>query len=245
MFKFKRKIRNSASNNKRAELLTAGQPFAYQEAYKALRTNIRFMTLGGKLKKLVVTSAIPGEGKSTFTINLAKTLADTGLKVLVIDADLRNPSIHKYLRVRQSLAPGLSALLTTSHAIEKSIGRLEEFGFDIILSGQIPPNPAELLGSDKMAEILNYLEVKYDYIICDAPPVSVVTDAAELSQSADGVIMVVAQKMATQQQVLSAKANLEKVGANILGAVLNDFDVSLSNQASDEYSYYYSYKAKA
>ena len=241
---FKRKSKNTASKNKRAQLLTDKQPFAYTEAYKALRTNMRFMTMGGKLKKIVVTSAIPGEGKSTFAINLAKTLADTGLKVIVIDADLRNPSIHRYLRVRQSVAPGLSALITDNQALSSSIGRVSAFNFDIILSGQIPPNPAELLGSEKMSDILSELEKEYDYVICDAPPVSVVTDAAELSQSADGVIMVVSQSYATFEQVQSAKANLEKVNANILGAVLNNFDASLSNKAGEEYNYYYSYGGK-
>lgn len=240
MVRRKKRNKNIASRHHTAELLTKDQPFAYTEAYKALRTNLRFLAMGDKLKSIVVTSAIPGEGKTVFSINLAKTLADTGLKVLLVDTDLRNPSVHRFLGIRQSVAPGLSSLITDNTPIERSIGHLVEFKFDVILSGEIPPNPAELLGSRKMSEILKYLETKYDYIICDTPPVSVVTDAAELSQSADGVIMLVSQGMAAQQQVLNAKANLEKVGANILGAVLNNFDVSLSNQsATGDYNYHY------
>lgn len=240
MFNFKKISRNSASKNKTAQLLFKNQPFAYHEAYKALRTNLKFLSFGGELKKLVITSAIPYEGKSTFAINLAKTLADSGLKVIVVDADLRNPSIHRYLRIRQSNLPGLSSLLTGEETIDKAIGHLKEFNIDVIMSGQRPPNPAELLGNPKMASILEYLETKYDYVICDTPPVSFVTDAAELSQHCDGVIMVVGQGLATQDQVLAAKSNLDKVKANIIGAVLNNYDASLNHKAvSSDYGYYY------
>ena len=225
---------------KQAELLSDKQPFAYTESYKALRTNLKFMTMGGKLKKIVVTSAIPGEGKSTFSLNLAITLAETGMKVLIVDGDMRNPSVHRYLRLRQTDIPGLSSLLSGEEFAEKSVGFLEKYNLDLILSGQIPPNPAELLGTGKLKEILEKLELNYDYIIVDAPPVSIVTDAAEIAQACDGVILVVAQKMATQEQVLRARANLDKVNANILGVVLNNYDMTKNNK-SDSNAYKYGY----
>ena len=226
--------------HKKTQLITDQQPFAFVESYKALRTNLKFMTMGGKLKKIVVTSAIPGEGKTTFSLNLAITLAETGMRVLIVDGDMRNPSVHRYLRLRQTDIPGLSSLLSGEELVEKSIGHLEKYKLDLILSGQIPPNPAELLGTPRLKEILTKLEVNYDYIIVDAPPVSVVTDAAEIAQACDGTILVVGQKMATQEQVLKAKANLDKVNANILGVVLNNYDMSKANKSgSDGYSYYY------
>ena len=240
MFKLKKKKKTI---KKQTELLTEKQPFAYTESYKALRTNLKFMTMGGKHKKIVVTSAIPGEGKSTFSLNLAITLAETGMRVLIVDGDMRNPSVHRYLRLRQTDIPGLSSLLSGEEMVEKSIGHLDKFNLDLILSGQIPPNPAELLGTGKLKEILEKLEVNYDYIIVDAPPVSIVTDAAEIAQACDGTILVVGQKMATQEQVLKAKANLDQVNANILGVVLNNYDMTKNNKSTgDGYNYgYYKY----
>lgn len=241
MLKFKPKNKSKKNTiHKKAQLISDKQPFAFTESYKALRTNLKFMTMGGKHKKIVVTSAIPGEGKSTFSLNLAITLAETGMKVLLVDGDMRNPSVHRYLRLRQTDIPGLSSLLSGEELVEKSIGHLEKYNLHLILSGQIPPNPAELLGTSRLNEILKKLEVNYDYIIVDAPPVSVVTDAAEIAQACDGTILVVGQKMSTQDQVLKAKANLDKVNANILGVVLNNFDMSKANKSgSNSYSYYY------
>lgn len=245
MFRKNKKLVNVATKAATSELLDGSQPFAYTEAYKSLRTNLRFMTMGGELKKIVVTSAVPGEGKTTVSINLAKTLADTGAKVLLIDADLRNPVVHKYLRIRQPNVPGLSSLIVSDMRIKDAIGHLVKYNFHLILAGEIPPNPAELLGSKRMSFILEELEKEYDYIICDSPPVSIVTDAAVLSQSADGVIMVIGQGKSTHDQALRAKANLEKVNANILGAILNDYDASLSNSSVvSEYSYYYGRDSK-
>ena len=225
--------------SKTSEIVSDGQPFAYREAYKAMRTNFNFATLDGKLKTILITSSIPGEGKSTFSINLAISLIESGKKVLLIDADLRNPSIHRYLRIRQQQLQGLSNLLSTGNLPKDAIGHLERYNIDILLSGTIPPNPVELLSKSNFADIIKSVENEYDYIIIDAPPVGVVTDAAVLSKFADGVIMVVGQGLAKQQQIDKAKTSLENVKANVIGAVLNNYDASIDNKNANIESYYY------
>ena len=193
-------------------LMNKNTPFQYQEAYKSLRTNLNFMAMGKACKKLIFTSAIPGEGKSSVALNLAVSLAETGSRVLVIDCDLRKPVIHRYLKIDNSA-----------------------------YADAIPPNPVELLGSPRMKNLIDELDKHYEYIIFDTPPVSVVTDAAVLSQYADGVILVVRQNYATFDEVGLAKKNLDAVNANILGAVLNGFDTK-STEKKNGYYYNYSYE---
>lgn len=225
--------------SKTSEIVSDDQPFAYREAYKAMRTNFSFATLDGKLKTILITSAIPGEGKSTYAINLAISLVESGKKVLLIDADLRNPSIHRYLRIRQQQLQGLSNLLSTGKLPRDAIGHLEKYNIDILLSGSIPPNPVELLSKSNFADIIKSVEKDYDYIIIDTAPVGVVTDAAVLSQFVDGVIMVVGQGLANQQQINKARTSLENVKANVIGAVLNNYDVSIDNKNTNLETYYY------
>lgn len=233
--------RNTKHNkiSKASEIISNEQPFAYREAYKAMRTNFNFATLDGKMKTILVTSAIPGEGKSTFSINLAISLVESGKKVLLIDADLRNPSIHRYLRIRQQQLQGLSNLLSTGKLPKDAIGHLEKYNIDILLSGSIPPNPVELLSKSNLGDILQSVEKDYDYIIIDTAPVGVVTDAAVLSQFVDGVVLVVGQGLANQQQITKAKTSLANVKANVIGAVLNNYDVGIDNKNADIETYYY------
>ncbi len=212
-------------------------PFQYQEAFKSLRTNLKFLALGKSCKTILMTSAIPGEGKSSVTINLAISLAEAGSKVLLIDCDLRKPIIHRYLKIKRSGLSGITGVLAGA-PLADAITRLEDTGLDVIVADAIPPNPAELLGSKRMGEILEELSGQYEYILIDTPPVSVVTDAAVLSQYADGVILIVRQNFATFEEVELAKRNLEAVQANILGAVLNDFNTKSTEKES---GYYYSY----
>lgn len=223
-------------------LLTNNAPFAYAEAYKTLRTNLSFASISKQYKKIIITSAIPNEGKSTVAINLAFTLAESDAKVLLIDCDLRNPTMRRLLRVRREYTAGLTSVLTDKEAGEKCIFRHPKINCDVLLAGATPPNPAELLSSPQMKDLLDRLGEKYDYIICDTPPVSVVTDAAALSRFCDGVILVVRQKVSTRDQVWAAKRNLDAVQANVIGTILSCYDMSDDTQAVNPYySGYYRY----
>ena len=237
MFSFKKQKKFSYDET----LLSASTPFAFTEAYKMLRTNLNFVSMSGKFKKLLVTSSIPNEGKSTVAINLAITLAETGCNVLLIDCDMRNPSIHRYLRMRNIPRSGLSSILAGDTNIENSILEFrkgEKRIFDFIPVGSIPPNPAELIGSEAMKNLLDMLSSQYDYIICDTPPATVVSDSAILSRYCDGVLLVIKQKFSTKQQVLSAKQGLETVGATILGTILNQYNIEDDRKKnSNRYGY--------
>ncbi len=219
------------------QLVGKDAPFPYQEAFKSLRTNIKFLAVNQACKRLIITSAIPGEGKSSVAVNLAVSMAETGSKVLLIDCDLRKPIIHRYLRIDNKAYKGITNVLAGG-ALADSLIEVKGLGIHVMIADAIPPNPAELLGSRRMGQLVQELDKYYDYIIFDTPPVGVVTDAAVLSQYADGVILVVRQNHATFEQAALAKKNLETVHANILGAVLNDFNTKSSGKES---GYYYSY----
>lgn len=221
------------------EIVSDKSPFAYVEAYKTLRTNMNFIFRNNKYKKLVVTSSIPGEGKSSVSINLARVLAENGTRVILIDCDMRKPMLHKYLRAQRFRTRGLSTVLSGISTLEDSVATFSDLQFDLMTAGPIPPNPTELLASEEMEHLLDLLAKQYDYVICDTPPVSVVTDAAILSQYNAGVILVVRQKYATFKQAKKAKQNLENVHANILGCVLNQYDVSKNVKETKQSSYYY------
>lgn len=223
--------------NRKFVLVGKNTPFQYQEAFKSLRTNLKFLAMDKACKKIIMTSAVPGEGKSSVAINLAVSLADAGSRVLLMDCDLRKPIIHRYLNLDSSSYKGLTNILS-SGVLTESIVSMKSLNLHVIIADAIPPNPAELLGSGRMKVLIEELDKHYDYIICDTPPVSVVTDAAVLSQYADGVILVVRQNFATYDEVALAKKNLDAVHANILGAVLNGFDTKLADKES---GYYYSY----
>lgn len=224
----------------RTQLLSKNAPFAFVEAYKTLRTNLQFSSITNNYKKIVVTSSIPGEGKSTVAINLALSLQNDGSRVLLIEADLRKPAIQRYLHLGSVGNAGLSNLLAEREKLEQSLILLSDSELSVILAGPIPPNPAEMLGSHKMGELVDKLGKDFDYVIFDTPPVSVVTDAAVLSKWCDGVILVIKQKFADKQTVLLAKENLSKVGAHVIGCVLTDFKAS---QSKHSYAYYnYNYK---
>lgn len=212
-------------------------PFQYQEAFKSLRTNLKFLAVGKACKKIIMTSAIPGEGKSSVAINLAVSLAETGSRVLLVDCDLRKPIIHRYLKIDNSAYKGITNVLSDGSLAESIVG-IKALNIHVIIADAIPPSPAELLGSSRMKMLISELDKHYDYIIFDTPPVSVVTDAAVLSQYVDGVILVVRQNFATFDQVALAKKNLDSVDANILGVVMNNFDTRSANKES---GYYYSY----
>lgn len=216
-------------------LLTNDAPFAYTEAYKTLRTNLSFASITKQYKRIIITSAIPGEGKSTIAVNLAITLAESGAKVLLAGCDMRNPTLNRLLGVRMDYKEGLTSVLTNKASEEDCIFCNPKLKCDVLLAGTTPPNPAELLSSLQMKNLLDRLSKKYDYIICDTPPVGVVTDAAVLSQFCDGIILVVRQKSTTRDQVWAAKRNLDAVQANIVGTVMSCYDMSSDSQVGNAY----------
>jgi capsular exopolysaccharide synthesis family protein len=223
-------------------IINKGVPFEFIEAYKSLRTNLQFASISSNIKKILVTSSIPGEGKTTVALNLALTLAENGHKVLLIDADLRKPYIHKYLNISAKNMGGLTSLLAGITSIENSIAYLSDLGISVMISGPIPPNPTELLGSRKLENIIELLCKDYDYIILDTPPVSVVTDAAIVSRLVDGVLFVIRQGFTTYGEAIQAKENLIKVNANVIGCVYNALEGEKSNKYYHYKKYSYSYK---
>lgn len=206
------------------------------ESFRQLRTNLSFANVSGPAPAVLVTSSLAGEGKSTTAINLSIALAQTGQKVCLIDADLRRPMVDDYLGLERN------AGLTTALVGQADVfDLLQPWGDDelfILTSGQIPPNPSELLGSREMQNLLRRLEASFDTVIVDAPPLLPVTDAAVLSQHVGGVLVVVGSQRIRQHQLKRALDSLELVGANVLGLVLN----RLPTKGPDAYAYdYYSY----
>lgn len=206
-----------------ATLLTDSTDFATKEAYKTARTNIRFSLSSGRgCKKIIVTSAGPGEGKTTTCLNLAIAFAQTKSRVLIIDADLRKPRINRHLSIDRE--NGLSDLLCGMISTNDAIKYCTRHNLDCITAGQIPPNPAELLSSKEMELLLEELSEGYDYIFIDTPPVTVVTEAAAMAKCVDGVIIVVRQNHTIAESVARARENLSLANAKILGYILNGVD---------------------
>ncbi|WP_338597517.1 CpsD/CapB family tyrosine-protein kinase [Clostridium baratii] len=201
------------------------------ESYRILRTNIMYSSFDKKIKRILVTSSEPGEGKSTTSGNLALAFAQDEKKVILIDCDLRKPSLHKKFRISNNR--GLSDVIIDRDKLNKCIQKRTEY-LDILTAGKIPPNPSEMLGSKAMSTLLDELSNAYDVIILDSPPVLAVTDAQILSTKVDGTVLVVRAEKTKKDTVLAAKGILDKVNANILGTVLNGGDKN-----KDNYYYYY------
>lgn len=202
------------------------------ESYRSLRTNIQYSSFDKEVKRILVTSSEPGEGKTTTVANLALAFSQDEKKVIVIDCDLRKPSVHKKFRISNNI--GLSDVVIDNSKLKKAINKHNEY-LDILPSGKIPPNPSELLGSKAMENLLNELQKEYDIIIIDTPPVQAVTDSQILSTKVDGVILVVRAERTKKDSTKLAKAALEKVNAHILGVVLNG-----EERTRSKYYYYYS-----
>lgn len=205
------------------------------EAFRVLRTNLQFVDVDRELKVVVVTSALPAEGKSTTAINLAITLAQTGQRVLLIEGDLRRPKLPAYLRLEPTV--GLTTVLIGKVALEDAIQPWGDDGLHVITSGTTPPNPAELLQSQAMETVLAKARADYDVVLLDAPPLLPVTDGALLATQADGAILVVRQGKTTKDQLGEAYQRLMSVDARVLGSVLN----MSPERGADSYSYGYGY----
>ena len=205
------------------------------ESFRVLRTNIQFSAIDDhSMQVLMVASAKSGEGKTTTVSNLAVTYAQEGKKVLLIDGDLRKPSLH--LLFQQSNRVGLTSLLCGQHLLQEVIRDTNVDNLSLIPSGPIPPNPSEILGSQRMITLLEELKEMFDVILFDTPPVLAVTDSAIISSYCDGVILVVHAGKVKKGLVAKAKSNLEHVKAKLLGVVLNS---NSKNKSSEDYFFYY------
>jgi polysaccharide biosynthesis transport protein len=204
------------------------------EAYRVLRTSVLLSAAGKPPKTMLITSSQPGEGKTTTTINTAISLAQLGTSVLIIDCDMRKPTTHKALGVDH--ARGISTYLSRDVEIDELIQTLPIANLSLLPCGPIPPNPAELISSDKMKDMLEALSARYDHILIDSPPLINVTDPVILSTMVDGVILVVHGGKSTRDVVRRARQELSAVGAKIFGVVLNNVD--LRREGYDDYYYY-------
>jgi len=222
----------------RRMLLGANSSFYIQEAYNTLRTNIRFAVPGDGCKRLCLTSGLASEGKSTTILNLAISFAETGSKVLLIDGDMRRPSLARLLIEKAS--PGLSNILAGLCEAPEAIRKNVRPNLDLIFSGEIPPNPLELLGHSRMKELIDELSKRYDYILVDTPPVSIVSDACEIANVTDGVLFLVRQNATEKDAVFRGVKQLELSNSRLLGFVMN----GIVEESGKGYKYRYRYKYK-
>lgn len=221
--------------NGRSKLITLSNPRSpVAEAYRQLRTNILFASPDRPLKTLLVTSTHPEEGKSTILANLATTFAQTGRRVILVDCDLRRPSLHRIFGVRSGA--GLTSAILDPGVKEFPYQDSGVPNLRLLCSGPLPPNPSELLGSRRMAEVIEQLKAEADYVLFDSPPVVVVTDAAILASKVDGVMLVIHAGRTRRELAKRAKALLDKVNANLLGVVLNNvkYDASLHRYYAEQ-----------
>lgn len=226
-----------------ALLLDLDQRSPLAEAFRQLRTSVLLSTPGHAPKTLVVTSCVPAEGKSTTAINLAVTLAQTGARVLVIDADMRRPTIHSSFGILNE--QGLCNILANEMSQAEMLSYVQqetESGLYVLTSGPVPPNPAELIGSEQMKRLLIELQTAFDHIVIDSPPLASFTDGVLLSAICDGVVLVVHASECSRKVVLRSQRSLEEVGAKVLGVVLNRVDAR-STDYYYGYRYYKTYKS--
>jgi len=208
------------------------------EAYRSLRTNITLSQVDNPIRTLLVTSCIPREGKSTTVANLGVTFALAQQRVLIIDADLRRPILHRIFGLPN--AQGLTHTLSDIIEYEQVFTPTKIPNLWLVTCGIIPPNPSELLGSKKMRAFLERAKQDFDIVLLDSPPISSLADASVLGSMVDGVLFIVKANMASRDLIEKAKDQLQTVGANIIGVVLNDVDVKRDGYY--RYYYYYNYE---
>ena len=219
-------------------LISADSRSSLAEAYRHLRTSILLSTAGHAPKSLLITSSLPSEGKTTTATNTAISLAQTGAKVLIIDADMRRPRLHSIFGIENG--NGLSTLLSSELAdgdITAAIRQDEKSKLYLLTSGPIPPNPAELVGSPQMATLLKMLQTRFTHVVVDSPPIASFTDGVLIASMVDGVILVVNAGRSSRQVVKRSRQLLQEIGAKVFGVVLNNVNLN----AKDNYYYYQSY----
>ena len=213
-------------------LVVLNNPNSIQaEGYRGLRTSIEYSSFDNKIKTLLITSSQPSEGKSVTTANLALAYARAEKKTLIIDCDLRKPTQHKKFSVINNI--GLSDVLVGNKALVLAIQSIDE-NLDILPAGSVVPNPAELVSSQAMTNLIDKLKAQYDFIVIDSPPALVVSDAQTLATKVDGVVIVAKANFSKKNSMRNAKKSLELVNANIIGTVLN-----FKDKVKGYYGHYY------
>ena len=216
----------------------APQYSALAEAFRSLRTSVLLSAAGQPPRSLLVSSAQPGEGKTTISANLAISLAQLGQRVLLIDCDLRRPSVHRAFQIQGGL--GVVSYLAGQQDWRAAVEKTSLPGLDVLVSGPVPPNPAELLSSDRMQKLIQEALEDYKFVLVDSPPLLNVSDSRILATLVEGVVLVVKGGETPRELARRAHAYISDVGARVIGAVLNNIDLH-----RDEYSYYRSYSYDA
>lgn len=225
-------MRSSREREQRNLLTQLESKSPIAEAFRTLRTNIQFTSVDHEIRSMMITSTGPSEGKSTISSNLAIVMAQSGKRTLLVDTDLRKPTAHHTFRLLNR--EGLSNVLVGQGSLENLAIQSKIENLEILTSGPIPPNPAELLGSTSMAKFIKEAATLYDMVIYDTPPVIAVADAQILASQVDGVLLVLNSGKTNRDMALKAKSLLTNVKANILGCVLNNRKIQ-----GDNYYYYY------
>lgn len=228
----RKKNQSKVSSNVRHLITKVNPKSPISEQYRTVRTNMQFSSVDNDLKSFLVTSSGPAEGKSSTTANLAIVYAQQGKRVLLIDADLRKPTMHYTFRLDN--LRGLSNVLVGEISLEEAVNGTDIDTLDVMTCGPIPPNPSELLGSRKMETLLKEAKLSYDLVIFDTPPVLAVTDSQILANIVDGSVLVVRSGSTEIEPAQKAKEALMPAKAKLLGVVLNDREKKASN-----YYYYY------
>lgn len=228
-------MRTRMRNERR--LITIEEPMSpISEAYRVLRTNIQFSAIDQAMQVITVTSAQPREGKTTTISNLAVAYAQDGKRVMLIDADLRKPTLHRvFARTNRK---GLTNVLANISTLEDEMQATDVDQLFLLTSGPMPPNPAEILATKRMGMLLDELRQQFDVILIDTPPALALTDAQVIASRSDGVLLVVSSWKTKRDLIRKCKANLEYVNANLLGVVLNN----QNRREAESYYYYYQYK---
>lgn len=201
-------------------LLNESTPFHVREAFKTIRTNLLFTLATKTSKTVVVASAMPNEGKSTTSVNLAMVLAQTGAQVLLMDCDLRKPSVHQFFKLPTN--KGLTSILCGIDKIEDALHENVAPNLDVITAGPLSPNPSELLGSTRMSDLLAIVQKAYDYVVLDASPLNIVSDAIIVAKQTAGVLLVIRHGSSRHDQLKKAIESCEFAEVNILGVIFND-----------------------
>jgi protein-tyrosine kinase len=221
-------------------LVTKDDPRSFTaEAYRVLRANLHYADPDNPLRRVLVTSAGAGEGKSTTTANLGVALAQAERSVLLIDSDMRRPTLHTFFQL--ATTPGLSSYLAGDSMLEAVIQKTSVPNLSVVTCGPIPPNPAELLASRRMRDFLDASAERFDVLVLDSPPVLAVSDACVLAPLVNGVLLVVASGAVARPALRRAKEQLDAVHARTLGAILNRFDAGAQGYSKRYYDTYESY----
>ena len=225
---------NGFSKSDPKKILCADSSFSVKEAYNSIRTNLLFIQQGEKCPIFVITSPTANNGKTINTINLAVSFAQMGKRTLLIDADMRNPTMHRMFSI--PVKNGLSEILAgLTDSISVSKTGIENLS--VLTAGKIPPNPAELLSSSRMDKLLEFVREHYDCVFIDTPPINIVTDSTLFAQKVTGYVLIVKTDTTNINEVKTTVSNLEQINANILGFVLND----VTSNKKKYYSYYRKY----